>query len=391
MKKLKNKLTIKRVLVILITLFIVGESLYLLLPRSRNLSNDAHRIITQCENTKDWHKCYGLGLASVNKTSNLEYTLSLLEKLESIQLKARDCHLLAHYISLSEVERNPKKWKDVLLKVDPNACTYGFIHGVLEGRTRFNNGEGIDKKTIENICTLLYKKSKKAGVDESCSHVMGHILLAEQQDNISFSISVCDSLSIKLQYMCFGGVFMEHFTRNNIVAHGVGYFIPWNNETIHEQESICLKYSGQKGQACWLEMAHLYSTAAKDNPSKTWQLCSQAPEKEFAFNCYLHAMGNSIKSHSTIEYKKEVCTPFANDKQRLGICFDYMATALIVESTKFLGDAVHFCNNLWSQEVIKECYRSVGRALHTYTNDKEQDKLCEPFTGDFKKYCLMKS
>ncbi len=389
--KMRKKFTIKNLLLLTFVLVIIGELFYLLLPHSRNLSQDAEKLIQQCKNTRDWHKCYGLSLAVINKNSNLQYTLALLDKLENIEANTRDCHLLAHYIALSEVEKNPKKWQDVLLKIDPNACTYGFVHGTLEGRTRFNNGAGIDKKTIENICTLLYEKSKRAGVDESCSHVMGHILLAEQRGNIPNSIAICDLLTPRLQYMCYGGVFMENFTRENIVAHGIGTFIPWNNSLILQQESLCRNYSGEEGKACWMEMAHLYASAANNKPSKIWELCGQAPEKEFSFNCYLHAMGNSIKSSSTTEYKKEVCTPFKNDKQHLNLCLEYMTAALIVESTKFIGDAVDFCNNLWTKEVIRECYKYIGSALHLYVPEREQENLCRPFTGEFKTYCLMKS
>ena len=385
---MRKKFKKSRIIVIILILIVAVELVFLLTkPLQKSAETEAQSIVSQCAKTKNWYECFGSALARLNEKRDFGFSMSVFNEIQMADPKARDCHIMAHYLMLSEVKKNPSRWADLMKKIDPNACTYGFIHGVIEGRERYLGGNELDPQSVNRICELIFKKNSGYGVDQACAHIVGHIILAEQRGDIDKSVSICNGVDNKLRDPCYSGIFMESFTRDNLVAHGIGQHIPWNEETIKNQENICRKYPEEAAHGCWQEITHMYMSSSKNNPRMLWELCNHAPNDNDVLYCYMHGVGSQIKAMMKDEYKKVACEPFLKSDSKMKFCINYITLAFITESIKFFPDVLAFCNNDIPEKYKKECYKNIQQALSKYASVSVQNDLCTSAPADFRSYC----
>ncbi|HVT01086.1 MAG TPA: hypothetical protein VHE53_02510 [Patescibacteria group bacterium] len=317
-----------------------------------NNTNYTKLFVTKCKNTQTWRTCYGEKLSSFVKTNTIDSTLLLLNDIENQDPKTRDCHILAHYISSAVVEKNPKDWRKLLQKVNIAACNYGFVHGSIEGLSRYDKSFEINPKNIPGICEQINNISK-ANSDQGCAHIMGHILLSEQcdqsvEEGLKTTISECDELPINLQHECYAGAFMESFTRDNLNSECNTPHIPWGTEAIAmQQENTCLQYSGKQADSCWQEISHIYNALFPNNPERVYGECQHAPTKENTIYCYHHAVFTLVLNESADKkYFASLCEPFLNYEPNYTTCYKDIVMSLISASSKFETKAKQFCNSL---------------------------------------------
>lgn len=346
---------------------------------------EAQRIFNEC-GSKRGEFCYSEKLSDFVKTHDLDLALKVLSALENVDQQVRGCHLIAHAITLAETSKNPEKWKDILAQVDSQSCSGGFIHGVIEAKSRLDSNFVLNETSIPELCFYV-AETKGQGGEFNCAHIIGHILMAEENGNIPKAIEICGKVSEKLQYECFSGVFMENETRDNLVAHGIAQRLPWNKKTTEDQEKLCREYQGLAGQACWREISHMYAFISQDNPVSVFELCSRAQDELSRKECYSHGIGIMTASNRfDLGYMKDLCAPFFDDEQKLEGCFTHAINSLMYSSPKFTDRAIRLCSDIPDKQQ-QACFQKLGDALGTRVLQDERIDLCKGAPEKYKDIC----
>lgn len=348
----------------------------------------AKNFIQNCEKSADWQKCYGKQFALLVKRTTLPYSLDVLNAVSNGDHKTRDCHIMAHKIMLEAVAEDPKHWMDYLRAIDPTACTYGYVHGILEARSRVDSSFTINEKTIPEFCLTYAHKNGGKGIDQTCSHIMGHLLLVESRWNIPQAVATCGKIQEDLQRECYGGVFMENFTRDNLVAHGLASYSPWTPTLIGKQEELCFQQTGNAGLGCWQQMSQLYLQNHMRDPDGVYALCSQSGNEAYTNQCYVNALGGFLELQDDEKvFYQSLCGRFAGDYKEYDKCTQYGVRTLLHASVKNADRSISFCNATIST-FKSRCFSLIGLVLKERVSEKEQVSDCRKIEKEYQEDCV---
>lgn len=358
------------------------------------ISDSAKKIINSCKSGGDWRTCYGQQIGQLNKTIEFPDTLRVIDELKKTDKRTRDCHLIAHWVSLSEIEKAPKKWAEVFNYVDQTTCTNGYVHGVLEGRNRADPNFKINKQVIIDTCerideiTSKRSGSQEGGSDDACGHIMGHMLLAENNGNIPETIKVCGGLDQNLRKSCLQGLFMENVTRENLEVHQVAEKLKFTEDEADNLMKLCKSYDGEAGESCWRELSHIFTIISGLKPEKSYEYCYSGSDPAFNKECYLHAINLIVLSpRYSIADLENTCKPYLNDSESLKVCISRTISPLIGSSVDFTDRAINFCGFI-PLESKGYCYDRIGQYLKSKVNLDKRIELCKRAPAKFFKHCL---
>lgn len=344
-------------------------------------------INQKCTGANNKESCFADELEILTKNSNLEIATKTLLQLQKVDPVTKACHFMAHKISIAETQKNPSQWKELIGRIDPIMCTSGFVHGIIEAHTNYDPSFDINKNTLEETCKYFEAKSTFS-LDLACTHIMGHLLLSQNNANISQSINICGELIDKLQYECFSGVFMENMTRDNLVVHGIAQKIHWDTENTHKQEVICRQFSGKVGDACWREISHMFSATVFDDPKKVYNLCQKAPSLQSAQDCYLHASAIMPLSNSFNNANfKLLCQPYNQNSQQLINCLNIVVNTMMLSSLEMTKNTAIFCDS-FNEKYRKTCYLKLENHIRKAKSAQEKEKLCLNVPENYRSLCL---
>lgn len=351
-----------------------------------SVSKSAQRIASFCQDKADWRKCYGDQLGSLNKSQKISDTLKVLTELESIDRKTMDCHLISHKIASSEVEKDPQNWLMIFQSVDQQMCMGGFVHGAMEGKKRFDSSFALNESTIPEICDSINKATKEKKYD-ACSHVIGHILLAEVGGDLKKGSGVCNRLPDELREPCNNGVFMENITRDNLVDHGLAKYIKFDDSSAAMIEETCRQYSGIPGTACWRELSHLYAGLGDKSLKRMWELCSRASNMNDRDECYIHAF-NSILPRPDFDESQltAICTPLKFDSKKYDHCYSWAIYNFMNNSIVVNNRAITLCS-LASDDYRKKCFAILGQRLARVLSFSDRQNFCKDVSEEYKTPC----
>ncbi len=352
----------------------------------------AKSFAKSCESEVGWRDCYGFKFKLLAREQHLESTLQVLDRLQYIDEKTRDCHIMAHRIMSEYVKRAPGDWEKYLNVIDPNNCTYGFIHGIIEARGVVDGSFVLDEKTVPSFCQMLVDRKKGQGIDQTCAHIMGHLLLAQQYGSIPEAVAICRKIPDQLQRECFGGLFMENYTRDNLVIHGIATYAPWDEKLISTQETMCNTYTGNAGLGCWEQMSNLYSDFYDSDPNLVYVRCQKASKKEFTDMCYIQSMIMFMQASDPPKaYYQHLCDRYVNEPGNYEMCTHYAVGSVINASLKLVDRAFNYCDALGAKQKPL-CYPILGIKLNNRFSYAEQLKLCSRLLQqDFKKSCMYRT
>lgn len=350
------------------------------------VEKESQSMLTKCNATDRWNGCYSDMFAKLAKEYDLSFTLKLLEAINKKDQRVTDCHVIAHKIMTEEVAKHPDKWQLLLRIVDPNICNYGFIHGIIEGKMRVDPTFTLNSKTIPSFCEAMLNEKGSRGVDQTCAHIVGHVLLVQTHADIAKAVKICESIPVYLQKECASGIFMENFTRENLVAHGLAEFIPWDDQTIAEMENICRQYDGNIAYGCWQEISHLYNHRARLTPSLVLQDCQKAPSETLKKACFLHGVATFIQNRNAdAEYFASVCTAFS-DNSFVEQCMSIAVKSLLNSTLEPRKAAISFC--LAQKRSKNECFAMINDFLSMKLRKREIQNYCLNVPQNYRPYCL---
>lgn len=324
---------------------------------AQNMANECAKQIT------DWRNCYMDAFKALSIGNSFEFSLATLKELEKADSKARDCHLMGHAIATGEIAKNPNSWHNFLKLIETNYCSGGFIHGVFEGLNRNDPNFKLNEEILPKVCDIVKQSVKGGGGEQYCAHITGHILLAEKEGNIEEAIKVCEKVPQSIQYQCFGGLFMENITRDNLVIHGIGTHIQTTEQTTSVQQKLCETHTGFAALGCWREMAHMFVRLTNNDPQKSYALCNNAKEKKEREECFLHAAGLIVRDFNiSNELKNSACDPLSgNDLFRR--CLREIVFTMLSASTGYEKEVRDFCKAVENLKDQKFCLGTLDARL----------------------------
>lgn len=207
------------------------------------------------------------------------------------------CHPITHVIGSAAADL----YKDVgvaYTKGD-SYCWSGYYHGVMEGVIgKISKTELAGK--IDQTCANVPGKSSYSFDYYNCVHGLGHGVMAISQNELFYSLELCDNLTGPWeQSSCHGGAFMENIIVDN-KNHFTKYLKP--DEPLYPCSAVADKYKG----TCYLMQTSYMLKVTNGDFSKVFDLCSQVGA--FASTCY-QSLGRdaSGRSISNVQATKTTC------------------------------------------------------------------------------------
>lgn len=352
------------------------------------VQSDAQGAVQKCSNNSRWRYCYGEEIGKTVQKKGFAYGVEVLNKVEDLDLKTRDCHLISHKIASEGVAKNPAKWFEIFEFVDQDICSGGFVHGAMEGRMRFDTSFEINETTIPGICETIRKTTDKEN-DDPCAHVLGHILLAEKNGSIEDSLAVCQKLAKNYKSSCLNGMFMENITRDNLAEHEVAPHIDFNEANALEIEKLCASQLPGPAESCWREISHLYVNLANWDPDSVYKYCQKASSEKNVDICYLHTFNEIvIRANLSQEQMEGLCRPYLENTQKLGNCMSRVVRMMLTNTTKLLDRASNFCLSFNIEGNRINCYKRIGRILSEITSREAKETLCRRVPEKYINSCL---
>lgn len=354
---------------------------------SADVESKAQSVVTTCKEEDKWNICYPLMFQKLASQYDLELTTKILKKIISKDGRINSCHVIAHEIMSEEVKKHPDKWRELLAIADPNLCNYGFIHGIIEGRAAMDPGFRLDEKSIASFCTAMGDQKGIQGVEQGCAHIMGHMLLLQTKGDVEQGFRVCAKTAETLQVQCAAGVTMESFTRTNLVEHGLGKYIPWNDETISSIESLCRKQTGTIAYGCWEMLSNLYNNRTPNDQAAVLAQCKKAPNETLQQGCYAYSVATLVQNpNATRSYFSSLCNEFSGSgfsSQCIFTAVKGLMNSTIVPSRT----AIMYCESLSSQK--KECFADINRLLSMRDySQKEFTDYCSSARAENRNLCM---
>lgn len=320
---------------------------------SAALQTTIDKIVGRCKDNDNYVKCYKKQFGELSKVYDLPYLQHVLTVLWSIDERTRSCHALAHTIALAQVEKTASSWSQMLGTIDPQACSGGFFHGILEGHARFDPTFELTKSYIESLCGNKDNKYSEG----SCIHIFGHLLLVESNGDIAKATAICNSLMLSSNDQCYSGVFMENMTKENLSVHGLATQSKWTQASLPTFEELCLGYKGKAANGCWGEMGHMYAAVYNDDPQIVFDSCERALQKEFSTNCYLHAVTKMSVTSNSQSNVNGICKSYEGSTL-FDTCVNRLIDALLKASPRFYERGEKFCQSLSSESQIN-CFENL--------------------------------
>lgn len=383
----KGKQLLVLILLLLFCLTLLAYAKKFLLKRDHEpnialLRDTSSNITNKCGERKDWNRCYGEELSKYNSKKHIKATLNLVSLIQEADSKTRDCHLIAHKIAGSEIAKDPRNWSSIFKHINNQTlCNGGYVHGIMEGRSRFDPKFELNAEVIDQTCRKVSELTRNKNTDP-CAHVLGHISLAEKGGDINDTVGECSKLRSPLKTSCMEGLFMENVLRENLADHGILERLSLDEENIPQLEQICEQVNHQAVPSCWRELSHIYVKAFQYDPVRVFKSCYRAPDKETRKECYLHGVNLMVVRPGLSKGQLAVlCSPYYDNTKSFASCKTRVINSLLQSSSKFSDRVEQFCSVLpeayqvgcFLQMKLKKVFLTQGNACALISNKT----LCE--------------
>lgn len=308
---------------------------------SRSSASEAEKIKESCAALEKKESCYGKAFASYTKKTDMARAFETLHELQVIDEQARGCHFIAHSISIAETQKDPSKWREVMMAAPPE-CSYGAAHGALEVHASAEPNGRLSEAEIPDICPNPDTKN--------CTHILGHLLLVMKEDDLNGSLANCESLPHGAMgiFECLTGVFMERITAINLEAHGLASPSALNwPERVPELKALCQKQSGERAVACWKELVHVLAAKYGPDMNKVGAECAAAPAERARQQCLEHAVG-VIGGMLSFDFAKtrEICLANVNFPGFKERCYPQLISSTLSTLPREANEAKAFCGSI---------------------------------------------
>lgn len=317
--------------------------------------------------------CYQEVFYFITKNNDQKFAFDTVASLNKGRSTLMACHLISHGIGNGLYDKDPEKWQDAIGKASPE-CSYGEIHGILEGYGSSGNNP-FERKKLPLICAK--------NPNWACFHGLGHVLIAVEGDNINKAAELCYVFSGTPKDNCINGVFMEHMVGQVLEQHGLVTAERRKRFYDHlpEFEELCaLQTSKDYIRACWTEIIHASVAKLRGNVQEIYAICDKSQTPQGDKGCRIHALAELIPNMKYDPYRAQyICKiPDARDPKFEQECYVMIASVIMANTPSKIDLATNFCSTL-DKEFEPPCMDAVKRSMVLLQKqDKEKaDEVCK--------------
>jgi hypothetical protein len=356
------------------------KPLIMALSDETTAESTAEKAVEICSDLKgakfrEIQHCYSEVLYFVAKKKGQKFAFTTISHiLSNPKNTAKACHIMAHGVGNGIYDKDPLDWQNAIGNMT-SECSYGGIHGVLESYSSSGN-DPFDKKKISAICAKNH--------DPACYHGLGHVIIAQMENNLDKATELCYVLSEKgAQSNCLNGVFMENMIGQTLEVHGLVSAERRQKFYEHLDEFIELCNSQTNKdliRACWVETIHASVTRFSGDAEKVFELCARAQTADAARGCRLHSLAELVprKGFDPFESAYMCKISVAGDKGFEKDCYNMIVSVIMANSPGKIDQTINFCSTL-TPEYKSQCLAAVKRQVSTLRSQDpdKADSICQ--------------
>jgi len=216
---------------------------------------------------------------------------------------------------------------------------------------------------------------------------MGHLIFTTQGGQFPPSLAICSQFENTLNKSeCYGGIFMENITRENLVQHDVAQRLSWSEQNARVIEGICSLYPGLPAQACWKEIVHMYASLFRNDADKVFDRCKRAETTSSTEGCWQHGIGIMTAGlRFSPEKTANMCDSAVLPAGFQKTCSLHVVSAMISSSRKNSTNAASFCS-LIGEKFKYSCFQRLHLTLNHFQEDLTA--VCSLVEEKYRRVCL---
>lgn len=360
----------------------------------------AQREVDTCAGVrgeKQKELCYEKNIPRLmDKGLPMERVFEIVAAVQSVDVEYQSCHVLAHFITAKEVQRDPSRWKGVVARSPVGICGNGAIHGAFQERFRESSFPDAPISTIVDmlagVCDSRDGWNPIKLQQSSCVHGVGHLLLFVTDANVKKSIAACDEIKSladrDLRQSCYEGVFMQLYQPLEDEDKALIYAI---EDEAKQTKSFCAQFGGDAHSACVKESWAAIPGSAS-TPDGFEALCKQLGNREEVEYCAIGLMFPVIEElHYDIPTVKKFCNDLS-DQGLQRICWARTAVKLIWADWRNVSRSLSVCRDA-PEEFKDSCWTELAIFAHNgFSPDSPQLKeLCSGMPSPWRDSCASKT
>ena len=375
----------------------ISLSFFIQTPKDsdKNPISAAQSLKERCKNQDQKRVCYFSELSDISQNGEFGFALDVLKELQKIDHDTEYCHTFAHRIGYNAVIKNIGNWQNLVKGIDVRDCTYGFLHGIIEGKIMLSGGNfELNENTVQDLCDKVVILSKGKASDDlnerMCVHIMGHMMVFQKNGDINSTIRICQNLNSNSVGECSQGAFMEYDFQLVAGMHQKIVHTQWDENNIKPLEAVCLTYTGIVGKECWKALSDGYVSISQGDYKKIYLLCQNAPA-QYVNDCYFSG-GYILALRELNGYFDSgnldmLCEPFFGNQKNLESCIKTIVEYVIWSSPLSSGRFAVFCNKI--VETSKGyCYQEYGKNLGKFASIEKRGEVCNKLESKYRDLCM---
>ncbi len=395
-KNFKNSLILLFLTIIcleILTLFAIKKSVILSSLSNDRLTKYANQIVLKCSTSNYHPTCYDKEIPKLMDYISMEDAFKVTRIVQDKDQTYQYCHVLAHELSVREVDKDPSKWEDIISRCPSGTCSNGCLHGGFQERFRAESLtdsqiEAI-KPDLKNLCEDKPSWHPTGLEQASCYHAIGHLTMYMTSADINKSIKLCKEIALKdngrdYTQLCFDGVFMQIFQPLEPEDFAL---VKGKQPKKEDLAYFCRQFEGKKRGSCFSESWPLFREELQ-RPEGLVAFCSQEDVSEQT-RCY-----SSIFYVLTAQFgfnEKKISDYCAGlPSERRGLCFANAASRMIETDYRNISKAVNLCDQSPLPEEKTQCFQELllYSTYNFHKGSKEFYQMCNSLPGDWKQMCI---
>lgn len=357
----------------------------------------AESIIERCADEGYKPTCYDTEIPKLmDEGYSMEQAFEVTKLVQELDPSYQYCHVLGHYLSAKETQKDPENWKEVIARTPLGVCSNGAIHGAFQERFRASSLEPAAQEVmiseLKDICEPRPDWQATGMGVATCKHALGHLTMYATDGDIDGSIAMCDRLldgknTIMDRQLCYDGAFMQIF--QPLEPEDFALIQGKEVETMEEAEEFCSGFDQKYRVSCIGESWPLYRSLTSQ-PENVMASCKQLPEDSADF---LRCMSGTFyvamaQSNLSVEWAGDFCSRVPSSVS--GLCFANSATRLIETDSRNVARSLEVCALAQAAGQGDACYRDLVRysGFVFKQTDPEFFELCNGLPADYKSQCL---
>lgn len=388
----------------------------------RSLEKISAEIIKLCVTEDSRQTCYDTEIPKIiDRGLTLEQSIDVIKLIQNQDSGYWFCHAVAHKLTTKEYYKNPKAWKEIMVRSPMGMCSNGFLHGALQAHFSTETLNGVQMSELmpdlQTICEKRENWQPTSQQQSSCYHELGHLSMYLTHGNVREAAKVCSTVGLRSDgrnYLqtCHEGIFMQVFEPRepddfeliyDIVpqkeklgvceqySDGVMKGGCWKIGWVEKYKEFCNQFEGDVRSACFRE-AWVIKSDDIQKAEAIVEYCTYAEDISEKRKCY-NKLFYSLMSIFNFDTKKLIPICLGLPQSIKGQCFANTASRLIETDRRLIKESVAVCKEADKIGIANECYQELSHYAGFVFPVKSPEfyELCDNLPNKWKEQCLSRN